>query len=487
MPSTSPPYETLIRRVLLVDGSGAPPREADVAVAGERIARVAPAGSLDPAQAAETWDANGRALAPGFIDVHTHDDIPVVRAPEMTPKISQGVTTVVVGNCGISAAPVTLAGEPPDPMNLLGRAEWFVYPTFASYVEAVRRARPAVNVAAFVGHTSLRSNHLDALDRAATPAEIEAMRAQVKEALAGGALGLSTGLAYRNAVAAPTEEVIALAMPLADAGGLYCTHLRTEAAGILDAIEEAIAIGRRGAAPVLISHLKCAGVANQGRSPEVLGLLERTGPASRIGWDCYPYTASSSTLDPGQVTDAYDIVITWSDARPEMSGRLLKDIAREWQVDLQEATRRLQPAGAVYFCMSDADVDRFLAHPETAIGSDGLPNDAHPHPRLWGTFPRVLGHYVRERRLFSLAEAVRKMSGLSADRYGLADRGYVREGYWADLVLFDPAAIRDAATFAQPKQPADGIAGVWVNGTLTWRDRAATGRHAGRFLPKESR
>jgi N-acyl-D-aspartate/D-glutamate deacylase len=337
-------------------------------------------------------------------------------------------------------------------------------------------------VAGLVGHTALRSNHLDRLDRGALPVEIEAMRAQLAEALDQGALGLSTGLAYGNAAAAPTEEVVALAGPLAAAGGIYCTHLRSEAAGIRDALDEAFAIGRRAGVPVIVSHLKCAGVANQGRSAEILGAIEEAAAGQPIGWDCYPYTASSSTLDLAQVTAESEIVVTWSDPHPEAGGRRLAEVAATWGTDLLDAARRLQPAGAVYHCMAAEDVERILRHPGTAIGSDGLPEDPLPHPRLWGAFPRVLGHYVRERGLLSLAAAVRKMTGLSADRFGLSGRGYLREGSAADLVLFDPAAIRDAATFTSPRQPAEGIAAVWVDGVLTWRDGAATGARAGRFL-----
>lgn len=477
-------FDTLVRRVQLIDGSCAAPRMADVAVRDGRIARIEDADSIDPASAALMVEGDGLVLAPGFIDVHTHDDTNVVREPAMTPKLSQGVTTVIVGNCGISAAPVTLTGEPPDPMNLLGRAEAFRYPDFRSYVEAVNAARPAVNVAALVGHTALRSNHMDRLDRAASAHEVAAMRAQLQEALDAGALGLSTGLAYANAYAAPTEEVVALAEPLAAAGGLYATHLRSEFAEILEAMDEAFRIGRHARVPVVISHLKCAGVRNWGRSGEVLEALELAQRWQLVGCDCYPYTASSSTLDLGQVTSDFDIQVTWSEPEPAMGGRLLADIAAEWEVDLLTAARRLQPAGAVYHGMEDADVDRILRHPATVIGSDGLPNDPLPHPRLWGAFPRVLGHYARDRELFPLAVAVNKMTGLSAERFGLAGRGFVREGYWADLVLFDAATIRDVATFTDPVAPAEGIAAVWVNGQLSWQERAATGRRAGRFLPR---
>jgi len=480
--------DTLIRHVMLIDGSGSEAIGADVAIAHGRIAAIGAPGMFDHWQAAQLVDGAGKVLSPGFIDVHTHDDTNVIRAPQMFPKLSQGVTTVVVGNCGISAAPVTLRGEPPDPMNLLGQADAFCYPTFASYVAAIAAARPAVNVAALVGHTALRSNQMARLDRAASAAEIAAMRAQLCEALEQGALGLSSGLAYANAIAAPTAEVLALAEPLAQHGAMYATHLRSEFADILDAMEEAFRIGRHARVPVVISHLKCAGVENWGRSKDVLAALEQALQHQHVGCDCYPYTASSSTLDLKQVTDDYDIQVTWSHAHPEQGGKLLAAIAAEWQVNMFEAARRLMPAGAVYHCMADEDVNRILQHPATVIGSDGLPNDPLPHPRLWGAFPRVLGYYSREQGLFSLATAVHKMTGLSARRFGLHLRGLVREGYWADLVLFDPATVRDAATFTDPMQPAHGIEAVWVNGVMSYcgKKKEAVGERAGRFLARST-
>ena len=457
-------FDTLIRCVMLLDGSGAASRMADIGIRDGRIARIDDAGSLDPDTASHVVEGHGLVLSPGFIDVHTHDDTNVVRDPAMTPKISQGVTTVIVGNCGISAAPVTLPGDPPDPMNLLGRAEAFQYPDFRSYVDAVNAAQPSVNVAALVGHTALRSNHMDRFDRAASADEIAAMRAQLEESLAHGALGLSTGLAYANAFHAPTDEVLALAEPLANAGALYATHLRSEFAEILDAMDEAYRIGRHARVPVVISHLKCAGVPNWGRSSEVLRSLETAQRWQPVGCDCYPYTASSSTLDLKQVTSDFDIQVTWSESHPDMGGRLLADIAAEWQVDLTEAARRLQPAGAVYHCMDEADVRRILAHPLTMIGSDGLPHDSRPHPRLWGTFPRVLGHYARDRGMFTLEAAIHKMTGLSAKRFRIAERGLLQPGFFADVTVFDPLTIRDNATFEDPIQLSTGITAVFVNG-----------------------
>jgi N-acyl-D-amino-acid deacylase len=473
--------DTLIRNAKVLDGSGAAPEFADVALCGDRIRAIAPSLACS---AAQTIDANGLALAPGFIDVHTHDDIAVLRTPAMLPKLSQGVTTVIVGNCGISASPVTLRGEAPDPMNLLGNAEVFRYSTFAAYVAALREAQPAVNVGALIGHTALRNNHMDRLDRTATQAEIDAMRLQLKEALEGGALGLSSGLAYFNARAASTEEMLALAQPLTQAGAVYATHLRTETEHILDAMQESFEIGRRSHVPVVVSHLKCAGMDNWGRGGEVLQALETAQKSQPAGCDCYPYAAGSSTLDLGQVDERVRIMITWSEPHPEVAGQTLAQIASAWSTSHLEAARRLQPAGAIYHSISEEDMRRILRHPATMIGSDGLPNDPRPHPRLWGTFPRVLGRYCREEKLFPLEEAVYKMTGMPAQRFGLEGRGLIRESYGADLVLFDPETIADMATFSDPTLPARGIAGVWVNGVLSYTAQGATGNRSGRFLPR---
>jgi N-acyl-D-aspartate/D-glutamate deacylase len=476
-----PRCDTLIRNARVVDGSGADAQTADVAVDADIVCAI---GQLSHYVSKQVIEGDGHVLAPGFIDVHTHDDTTVIRNPQMMAKLSQGVTSVIVGNCGISAAPVLLTWPPPDPMNLLGEADAFRYPTFAEYAAAVDAAQPAVNVAALVGHTALRNNHMDRLDRAATAGEVRAMRAQLTEALNHGALGLSSGLAYSSARSAPAEEILSLAEPLAAAGGIYTSHMRTESDEILSAMQEAFSTGRNSRVPVVISHLKCAGVANWGRSGEVLHALDTARAEQPVQCDCYPYTASSSTLDLRQVDGRVRIVITWSTPHPEVAGQTLEQIAAAWGTKQVEAAARLQPAGAIYHNMSEEDVRRILQHPASMIGSDGLPNDPRPHPRLWGTFPRVLGYYCRDQGIFSLAQAVHKMTGMPAQRFGLTGRGRISEGAHADLVLFDPETIRDTATFSNPICCAEGIAAVWVNGVLSYKDGDATGQRNGRFLSR---
>lgn len=475
-------FDWIIKNARIIDGSGQPAYAGDLGICDGKIAAL---GRIDNAVAVQSFDAQGLVLAPGFIDVHTHDDIQVIRTPNMLPKISQGITTVIVGNCGISASPVTLINNLPDPMNLLGSSSDFCFPDLASYKRAINQTVPAVNVAALIGHTALRNNHMDSLERSASAEEIALMRNQLREAMAEGALGLSSGLAYASAYASSTEEVKQLAQELTVAGGIYTTHLRTEFDEISAALDEAFEIGESAQAPVIVSHLKCAGAGNWGRSGEVLQQIASAASRHPVGCDCYPYSASSSTLDLQQVTSDFDIVITWSKPHPQQGGKKLADIAHEWQLSLLDAAKQLQPAGAVYHGMSEQDVQTILAHPLTMIGSDGLPVDPLPHPRLWGAFPRVLGHYSRDLKLFDLAEAVRKMTRLSADRFGLDDRGRIELGAAADLVIVNPDTVKDSATFAQPQQLAEGIEAVWVNGVLTYSGKKITGKRAGKFLERQ--
>lgn len=461
-------HDRVFRNALIYDGSGAPPYVGELAVDGDRIADLGPAGTVPPGAGAQEHDLSGRALAPGFIDAHTHDDRIVLDAPAMLPKISQGVTTVVVGNCGISLAPVTFAVDPPAPMNLLGGREAYQFATFAAYAGAVARAAPAVNIAALVGHSALRLATMTNVAAKASAAEVEAMLAHADEAMAQGAIGLSTGLFYPTNAAADIEEVAQIARRFAQHGGVYATHMRDETDHVLDSIDETVTTARQAQIPLIVSHHKCAGPRNWGRTTETLPKLEAAAAGQPVNLDVYPYAAGSTNLRADLVTDAYRIMIAWSRPHPEMNGRDLAAIATGWSVDLQEAARRLDPAGAIYFQMEEADVRRVMGSPLAMIGSDGLPHDDHPHPRLWGTFPRVIGRYARDLGLFSIDTAIHKMTGLTAKVFRLGERGRLLPGYFADLTVFDPRTVIDRATYDSPLLPSAGIEMVFVNGVLSF-------------------
>ncbi len=473
-------YDLLIRNATVVDGTRAPRYEADIAVSGGKIAAI---GRMDGEKGDVEIDASGRVAAPGFIDSHTHDDRLMLSSPDMAAKASQGVTTVVAGNCGISLAPAPHGMRPPvtPPLDIVDDAGgWFRFRTFAEYVEQLNGTPAATNCALLVGHTMLRVQTMDNVDRPANPAERTRMRAMVDEALAAGAVGVSTGLYYEPACAAPTDEVIDVCRPLKERNGLYVTHMRNEGDNILASLEETFRIGRELEVPVVISHHKVAGQPNHGRSKETLALIEARMKSQPIALDCYPYCASSTILSASRAAVASKTLVTWSKTHPEVAGMDLDEIRSSLKLSLEQ----LLPAGAIYFSMDEADVQRILSFEHTMIGSDGLPHDAAPHPRLWGTFPRVLGHYSRGLGLFPLETAVYKMTGLTARTFGLKDRGVLRTGMAADITIFDAGEVDEAGTFARPIQPAKGIDTVIVNGMVIWRDGKATGARPGRVLTR---
>lgn len=463
----------------VVDGRNTKPRRADVGIRADRIVAV---GDLSGHNAVRRRDVSGLMVAPGFIDSHTHDDNALLKNRDMVAKISQGVTTVITGNCGVSLAPL-VHDSPPPPLDLLGTGDNYRFASFQAYLDALRATPPAVNAACMTGHSTLRAAVMTDLEREANEEEIDAMRALAEEAMRAGAIGISTGTFYPPAAHASTEEIIEVCRPLTEYGGVYATHMRDEGDEIVPAMEEAFRIGRELDVPVVISHHKVMGAKNFGRSAETLALIEQAMATQPVALDVYPYIAGSTMLKKDTALMASRTIVTWCKPHPEFTGKDLDDIVAELGRDKAEVIDALQPAGAIYFMMDEEDVQRIMRFPDTMIGSDGLPHDTHPHPRLWGTFPRVLGHYSRDLGLFPIETAVWKMTGLTADRFGLARRGLVEEGAFADMVVFDPATVADEATFEDPTARARGIALVYVNGVEVWSGEAGfSGQHCGRVL-----
>jgi len=377
-------------------------------------------------------------------------------------------------------------GDIPDP-------DW---QTFGEYMGAVERAPLAVNVGCFVPHGAVRYKHLGLERRAPDAAELAAMREDVAEGMAAGALGLSTGLIYPPGAFAETAEIVELAKAAAEAGGIYMSHIRNEADLLMDAVGEAIRIGREAGLPVEISHHKASGQANFGKTKDSIALIERERASGMdVTFDAYPYTAASTILavmarqSEGEAPGT--TMVSSAPNSPQFEGMMLSDIATMLDVSPDEALNRVLTAdpGAVgvFFVMDEADVRRVLAHPLCMIGSDGIPSvSGKPHPRLYGTFPRVLGEYCREQKLFPLEEAVRKMTSLPARRMNLAERGELREGWAADIVVFDPKTIADRATYQEPRQYPAGIEYVIVNGEIAAERGKQTPARAGRLLRRNT-
>ncbi len=524
------PDEILLRGGRVVDGTGAPMRRMDVLLRGDRIREVARKIPAD-ASRVRIIDLEERVVAPGFIDAHSHSDITLLHLPGCHSKILQGVTTEIIGNCGFSAAP--LQGEGLERV----RETWkrfdveIDWTDFEGYRRRLEAAPPAVNVAALVGHNNLRAGIIGYADRPAAAEEIAGMAELARRAMQQGALGLSTGLAYSPGLFADTAELVELAAAVGEFGGLYASHMRSEGDRLLESIDETLEIGRKARVPVQISHLKASGRSNWDKLDAA---FDRIAAAAADGLpvycDRYPYTASWTDLDtilpswafdggtdrllerladPGHrerlvrelessrhagAWDRIRIAGTEKESLRSLEGRSILELARErgvpppiFVLDLLREDRCR--TGAFFFTMAEENMRRVLRHPRCVIGSDAsarpfpLPPDASkPHPRAFGTFPRAVGDLVRE-GLFSLEEAVFRSTGLTARIFGLKDRGTIRKGAAADLVVFDPESLSDRTSWADPARPPSGIEQVWVNGRLAVDRGVPTGVAAGRFLP----
>lgn len=473
--------DIIIRGGLIIDGNGTPAIHADLAIVDDTIVAL---GDLGNWHGSTVIDAAGKVVSPGFIDPHVHHDEAVLTDPLLTCMISQGVTTVINGNCGFSIAPLKHQGRLPAPLDLILDADRPRFSSYATYRQALEADPPAVNAACLIGHGSLRINEVADLARPADASELKRMRQALDEALSQGGIGLSTGPFYPPARAATTAELTAMAEVAQAHGKLYVTHMRDEGDHVVDALNETFQIGRDAHCGVHVSHHKCAGLANHGLSAITLPMIKQAMQTQDVGLDTTPWTASATMLNSGRHKQATRVIVSDSEPYPEMAGRDLADIAQQWGVSLDEAVDRLIPAAGIFFIMDEQDVQRILSFEHTIICSDGIHKGSHPHPRVWGTFPRVLGHYTRDVKLFSLEQAIRRMTSMPADRFGLGNRGRLAVDHFADVVVFDPNTISERATFQQPVQPAAGIEHVFVNGRLVWDGQRATGSRPGKHLDR---
>jgi len=521
-------YDLVLLNGLVFDGSGSPPFKADIAISRDRIAKI---GSIDKAEAEESFDLTGYAVAPGFIDIHNHSDLSIFSVPTADNYIRQGVTTIVVGNCGSSPAPVTdkNRGYIEDAARrVLGRSilRWS---SFSEYLDSLSRLRKSINIATLVGHGAIRAAVMGFEDRSPSEEELDEMKRLVDEALASGAFGMSTGLMYVPGAYSSTEEIIELAKIVGKYHGLYTSHIRNEGTGLIDSVLEAIRIGLESGVSVEISHLKAAGKPNWGRVKTALALIrEYAEKGYDISADAYPYTASSTSLlsifpawiregdknsiinrledpkilkeirkeletsglVPGRWIEWNEITISTSASHKELEGRRLNEIASEWNMDPMSTAIKILlddelSTSMIVHGMSQEDVDLVISNPYVAIGSDGSVKQfgiGKPHPRNYGAFPRVLSLFVRKKKLLSLSEAIRKMTSLPARKLGIWDRGLIRPGMKADITVFNMYTVEDKATYEDPHQYPQGIKHVIVNGKLVVEDGQHRGAKPGKLI-----
>ena len=538
---TSQIFDTVIRQARVVDGSGRPSYIADIGMADSVISALAP--KLSVKHARRIIDADGLVAAPGFIDSHSHDDVYLLADPNGAAKIRQGITTVIIGNCGFSIAPILPENQSQAMASLaiIGANHlprkldqgW----RFSQFLDILEQVQPAINVVPLVGHGTLRIAAMGIDNRPADFEDRLRMRDLLEEAMRAGAFGLSSGLVYVPGVFANTDELIDLARVTAANGGLYTTHMRSEADQVMDAIDEALEIGRQAQLPVHISHHKVMGRKNWGRSQETLEYLQKARvEGMRVTCDVYPYTAGStslaSALPPSLQAEGPEVfaeklknqivrseirkiienetsgdwenliyvdtfegmVLARAPRNPQYCGRSIADIAEKerrdpYDVFFDLVVEEKMDAVIVEFMMQEDDVIRILKSPFSMVATDGLPGFGSDmfHPRFTGAFPRVLGRYVREKQCLTLEQAVWKMTGLPADTFGLNRKGYLAINYDADIVLFDPSTITDQGTYESPDLKPMGIRNVWVNGRLSLSDNLASSKRWGRVLRRRNR
>jgi len=481
----------LLKNATIYDGTGSNPFNGNVLIDDGKIVEV---GNIDDVDA-EIIDINGKALAPGFIDMHSHDDVAMFVYPDMDFKLMQGVTTNVNGNCGSGVIPHSAADIVNWYPNLEGIPEWSSY---GEYSELVNKSKTSVHSAFLVGHGPIRKATTGNEERMPTKSEFDTMKAWIKEGMEEGAVGMSTGLIYEPGRYSNTEELIELTKTISPYNGVYFSHMRNEAGNLIQSVEETIKIGEEAGCSIEISHHKVSGQENWGKSVESLNTIdEARSRGLNVHSDQYPYNAGSTSLfalvqnnafttgDGGMGSQTGDkVTIAGSSVDPSLVGKTLGDLCDEFDLPEQEAAQKILKTDPGIFIVTEGmvedDIARILAHPTTMIGSDGVPLPGNPHPRLYGCFPRVLGKYSREDGVISMEEAIHKMTGLSAEKANLNDRGLIKPGLNADIVIFDEDTIIDKATYDNPRVYPEGIIHVFVDGELSVKNGKQTEVRAGK-------
>ena len=481
----------LLKNATIYDGSGSNPFNGNVLIENGKIVEV---GNIDNVDA-EIIDINGKALAPGFIDMHSHDDVAMFVYPDMDFKLMQGVTTNVNGNCGSGVIPHSSADIVNWYPNLEGIPEWSSY---GEYSDLVNKSKTSVHSAFLVGHGPIRKATTGNEERMPTKSEFDTMKAWIKEGMEEGAVGMSTGLIYEPGRYSNTEELIELTKAISPYNGVYFSHMRNEAGNLIQSVEETIKIGEEAGCSIEISHHKVSGQENWGKSVESLKTIdEARSRGLNVHSDQYPYNAGSTSLfalvqnnafttgDGGMGSQTGDkVTIAGSSVDPSLVGKTLGDLCDEFDLPEQEAAQKILKTDPDIFIVTEGmvedDIARILAHPTTMIGSDGVPLPGNPHPRLYGCFPRVLGKYSREDGVISMEEAIHKMTGLSAEKANLNDRGLIKPGLNADIVIFDEDTIIDKATYDNPRVYPEGIIHVFVDGELSVKNGKQTEVRAGK-------
>lgn len=525
-------WDLIIRNIMIIDGTNRPPYSGAIGVKDGHITDIWDSSSSAHIDAREVIDGNGRYLAPGFIDIHSHSDTSILDVPLAESRLFQGITTEIAGNCGISAAPISKnphLGELISGYTAMKDTSWN---TFEEYLNTLETHKISTNVGLFAGHGNLRINAMGFDNRKPTPKEMEQMKAELRDCLTAGAFGYSSGLIYPPGSYADTEELIELAEVLKEyPGTLYATHMRDEGLKVREALAEAIQIAETADVPLEVSHHKVARKEGwQNYCFDTIRMMnESRERGNRIYCDQYPYTASSTGLDSNipmwafeggipkmlkrlqnpsmksqikkEMAESHkgrwqDIYLANADTADNQKfiGKNIASIAKELGTDPEEACIYLvisedAHCNEVNYGMCEEDIEYILKQPYTSIGSDGnalsFEYKGQPHPRHYGTFVRVLAHYSRDRHVIPIETAIYKMTGLSADKLGLTDRGFIKEGMWADLVLFDLDKLQDHPSYEHPVQPCSGIDYVWVNGVLTIKEGLHTGAKAGMALRKK--